>query len=232
MNVAIIGTGNVGAALGRSLTRAGHDVTFYSRNEQKTADVASANDAATAGSAAQAVENADVIILAVPYAAAADVARELAPPDRRQGRDRYDESAQAGHDRCCDQERQLGRRGDRARDEVSACRQGVQHRLRRRPGRPGEKTVTPDALFAADNGTRAGPLAQLIESIGFRPVFVGPLAAARELEALAFLNIRMQVINGGSWDTAINFVDAPANSLAAYCPTTRPARQKRAGRVN
>ena len=79
MNVAIIGTGNVGGALGSSLSKAGHSVTFYSRDEQKKADAANAVSATAADSVVAAVESADVIILAVPYAAAADVAREIAP---------------------------------------------------------------------------------------------------------------------------------------------------------
>ena len=74
---------------------------------------------------------------------------------------------------------------------------------------------TPDALFATDDDQARVTVAQLAESIGFRPVYVGPLTAARELEALAFLNIRMQVINGGSWNTAIKLVDAPERALAA-----------------
>ena len=79
VNVAIIGTGNVGGALGSSLSRAGHNVTFYSRDEEKRADAANASSAAVADSPTQAVENADVIILAVPYTAAAQVAHEIAP---------------------------------------------------------------------------------------------------------------------------------------------------------
>src|SRR3954447_9014696 len=78
VNIAIIGTGNVGSALGQSLSRAGHSVTFYSRDEKKRTDAASANDAAAATSPIEAVENADVVILAVPYAAATDVAHEIA----------------------------------------------------------------------------------------------------------------------------------------------------------
>jgi len=75
VNIAIIGTGNVGAALGGSLSRAGHGVTFYSRDEKKTEDVANLSSASVADSPIHAVENADVIILAVPYAAAVHIAR-------------------------------------------------------------------------------------------------------------------------------------------------------------
>jgi predicted dinucleotide-binding enzyme len=56
----------------------------------------------------------------------------------------------------------------------------------------------------------------LLDSLGFRPVDAGPLARARELESLAFLNIGLEVRYGGDWRTAYVLVGAP---VAA----TRPA---------
>jgi len=80
---------------------------------------------------------------------------------------------------------------------------------------PGAQPDSPDLLFATDDEEARHIVADLAGSIGFRPVWVGPLAAARELEALAWLNIRLQLINGGSWNTAIKLVDAPEKALAA-----------------
>ena len=57
-------------------------------------------------------------------------------------------------------------------------------------------------------------MTDLASSIGFRPVYVGPLAAARELESLAWLNIRLQLITNGSWQTAYVLVGAPEAALA------------------
>ena len=51
--------------------------------------------------------------------------------------------------------------------------------------------------------------------VGFRPVSAGPLAASRELEAMAWLNIRLQVIIGGDWRSTFVLVDAPAAAIAA-----------------
>ena len=79
----------------------------------------------------------------------------------------------------------------------------------------GADAEAPDALFATDDDEARKVVAELAESIGFRPVCVGPLSAARELEAMAFLNIRLQLISGGSWNTAIKLVDAPQKALAA-----------------
>jgi 8-hydroxy-5-deazaflavin:NADPH oxidoreductase len=215
VNVAIIGTGNVGGALGRSLSRAGHDVTFYSRNQDKRADAANASSANVADTPIHAVENADVIILAVPYAAAAEVAREIAPA--AQGKVVIDTTNPLKPDMTG----VATNSGESAAEEIAQELEsahvakafntvfaGVQ-------ADPSAKEVTPDALFATDDEEARTVVAQLAESIGFRPVYVGPLAAARELEALAFLNIRLQVISGGCWDTAIKLIDAPQKAVAA-----------------
>jgi hypothetical protein len=41
------------------------------------------------------------------------------------------------------------------------------------------------------------------------------LAAARELEAMAWLNIRLQLLSNGSWQTAYVMVAPPAVATAA-----------------
>ena len=79
MKIAIIGTGNVGQALGTSFARAGHEVTFAARDAAKTREVAEQVGARAADSATGAVSGADVVVLAVPYGALADVAREIRP---------------------------------------------------------------------------------------------------------------------------------------------------------
>jgi NADPH-dependent F420 reductase len=215
VNVAIIGTGNVGSALGQSLSRAGHSVTFYSRDEQKRTEAASANAGAAADTATAAVENADVIVLAVPYAAAADVAREIA--SAAQGKVVIDTTNPIKADYTGTETKS----GDSAAEEIASelsdahvvkafntVFAGVQ-------ADAGARAETPDALFATDDEDARRTVAELAESIGFRPVWVGPLSAARELEALAWLNIRLQIINGGAWNTAIKLVDAPEKAIAA-----------------
>ncbi len=64
MRIAIIGNGQVGSALSGALTRAGHIVTFGSRDPQGDNE----------RSIAVAVTTAEVTILAVPFAAVKDVA--------------------------------------------------------------------------------------------------------------------------------------------------------------
>ncbi len=65
MNVAIIGSGNVGSALAKALRRGGRQVTFGVREPDP--------DKPDQASVAAAVEPADATILAVPFAAAGEV---------------------------------------------------------------------------------------------------------------------------------------------------------------
>ena len=77
--IAIIGTGNVGNAIGSSAARAGYDVVFTGRDADKARTVAAAAGARTAATAREAVAGADIVVLAVPYTAIAEIAAEIAP---------------------------------------------------------------------------------------------------------------------------------------------------------
>jgi predicted dinucleotide-binding enzyme len=190
-------------------------VTFYSRDEVKAAEVASANSAATADTPAHAVDGAEVVILAVPYASAVQVAGEIA--QAASGKVVIDTTNPLRPDYTGVQTNS----GDSAAEEIAremgdarvvkafnTVFSGVQ-------ADPGANSEKPDLLYATDDNDARSTVSELAHSIGFRPVWVGPLSAARELEALAWLNIRLQVINGGSWNTAIKLVDAPEKALAA-----------------
>ncbi len=82
--VAMIGTGNVGAALGRRFAENGHKIVYGSR-DPSAADVrelvVAPGNGAVAATQAQAAAQGDIVILAVPGSAAEDVVRAL--PDLR-----------------------------------------------------------------------------------------------------------------------------------------------------
>lgn len=81
---------------------------------------------------------------------------------------------------------------------------------------PSTHGVTLDALYATDDDRARVEVGDLLRSMGFRPVHVGPLARARELEAIAFLNIQLQMQAHGDWRTAVALVGAPeASTLIA-----------------
>ena len=158
-------------------------------------------------------------MLAVPYSAVADVAREIAPvaagkividptnPLKADGSGLATDPGTSGAETLAAPP--AGRQG----------RQGVQHAVRDQHGQPGGPRHQLDSLFATDDEAAKDAVCGLSRSIGFRPVHVGPLAASRELEAMAWLNIRLQMLTGGSWNTAFVMVDPPGGG-----PHLRPER--------
>jgi 8-hydroxy-5-deazaflavin:NADPH oxidoreductase len=78
--VAMIGTGNVGAALGRRFAEQGHTVVYGSRNPADAdvrALVAATGHGAVALTQAEAAARGDIVVLAVPWSAAEGVVRSL-----------------------------------------------------------------------------------------------------------------------------------------------------------
>jgi 8-hydroxy-5-deazaflavin:NADPH oxidoreductase len=73
MRIAIIGAGNVGGALGKGWARAGHEIIYGVREPGKPAHARTADAAggARVATPAEAVQRADVVVLAVPWGAAA-----------------------------------------------------------------------------------------------------------------------------------------------------------------
>jgi predicted dinucleotide-binding enzyme len=79
---------------------------------------------------------------------------------------------------------------------------------------PNRQTVSrrPGRCAQAGDEVAASTVAELASSLGFRPVRVGPLAAARELEAVAWLNIRLQMVTAGDWRSSFVLVGAPSRA--------------------
>jgi len=215
MKIAIIGTGNVGRALGTSFAGAGHQVVLSGHKAAKTAEAASAIGAVAAGSAAEAVVAADIVVIAVPYTAVPSVAAEIAPFVAGKvvidatNTLKPDYSGLATGDGPSGAELLAAALPDarvvKAFNTLFAANQG----------NPRALGTTLDALYATDDVEAHATFAALASSIGFRPVSVGPLAAARELEAMAWLNIRLQLLSNGSWQTAYVMVAPPAVATAA-----------------
>jgi hypothetical protein len=81
MHIGIIGTGNVGSALGQVFAGQGHEIMFGSRapDDERVQDVlAKAGETASAGSVQDAVEYGDIVVLAIPWHAAQDIVESVA----------------------------------------------------------------------------------------------------------------------------------------------------------
>jgi len=215
MNIAIIGAGNVGKALGVSLVGAGHTVAFAAQDAAKTASVAAEVGATTAASPVEAVRAADVVILAVPYQAAEGVVAEIAAAAT--GKVVIDATNPLKADYSG-----LATAGGPSGAEILAASLPGAHVVKAFntifagvQGNPAAHGTTLDALLATDDDGARATVSALATSIGFRPVYVGPLAAARELEAMAWLNIRLQMLTGGTWQSSYVLVGAPAAAVVA-----------------
>src|SRR5512134_705415 len=78
--IAVIGTGNVGSALGPEFAALGHTIVYGSRTptEKDVQDlVAKTGRGATATTQAEAVKGADIVVLAVPGNLAVDITKSL-----------------------------------------------------------------------------------------------------------------------------------------------------------
>lgn len=199
MKVAIIGAGNVGKALGTSITRAGHDVTFSAKSVESAAEAAREIGARAADSNTAAVADADVVILAVPFVGAADaVAGEIRgevagktvidvtnplKPDYS-GLATEDSSAAEELQRLLPEARVI-----KAFNTIFASNQA-------------QPTRDIDGFVAGDDDKAKQQVISLVDSMGFTPLDVGPLRAARFLEGMAYINIGLNAGNGWDWTSA------------------------------
>jgi hypothetical protein len=215
MKVAIIGTGNVGSALAGSFTKAGHEVTLSARDAAKTLEVTRETGATAVADASEAVAGADVVVIAVPYGATAAVAAEIASAAAGKvvidvtNPLKSDYSGLATGDGPSGAEQLATQLVDaRVVKAFNTVFAGIQ-------GDPDGLGTTLDALYATDDAEAREVVSALAESVGFRPVYVGPLAAARELEAMAWLNIRLQMLTNGTWNSAFVLVAPPVAATEA-----------------
>ena len=197
MDIAIIGAGNVGKALATSLTGAGHHVTLSASKPEHARDAAQATGAEAAATNSEAVQGSDVVILAVPVTAFDEIAGEVGEALR--GKVVVDVTNRPTPDPSGP--------GTSAAEELqvkvpdAAVVKAFNTAFASRQADPTVDGVPADGFVAADDDTAKRKVLGLVESIGFRPVDAGPLAAARTLEGMAWLNISRNM-QGGTWQDA------------------------------
>jgi predicted dinucleotide-binding enzyme len=197
MDIAIIGAGNVGKALASSFKRAGHEVTISAATPGHAADAATVVGARAAASNAEAVSGAELVVLAVPATALDAIAEELG--SELAGKVVVDVSNRptpdpAGASTSVAEELQAHLPNSRivkAFNTAFASRQAD----------PVVAGIPADGFVAADDAAAKQTVLAAVESIGFRPVDAGSLAAARTLEGMAWLNISRNMA-GGTWQDA------------------------------
>jgi predicted dinucleotide-binding enzyme len=181
--IGIIGSGNVGSALGAVWVKAGHEVMFSSRHiEHDRALAADLGAGARAGTSREAAAFGEVLVVAVPYGALPDVGKDLAdliegkvvidacnPFPNRDG-EIADWALEKGAG-LASAELLAGARVVRAFNAIGAARMGSAYQ---EPGVVGMP-------IAGDDAEAVEIASGLIREIGYEPVLVGGLAMGRHL---------------------------------------------------
>jgi NADPH-dependent F420 reductase len=207
MNIAIIGAGKVGRALAGASVRAGHTVIMSSAHPENAQRVAGEVGAQAATSNKAAAEAADVVVLAIPYTAMVDLLDEIG--DSLRGKIVVDVTNPTTPDYSG-----LALVGTSAAEQIQARVPGARvvkafnSALAARQADPQIKGTQLDGFVAGDDADAKAVVLELAKSIGFRPIDAGPLAMARALEALALLNITLQIRTNGTWQSGWKLVGA------------------------
>jgi predicted dinucleotide-binding enzyme len=191
----------VGSALATATTRARHAVTITAAEAGEAERVAGETGATAAASNSEAIDGADAVILAVPWDAVGGILDELGSgldgkvvidvtnrfsPEQLEGKS-YAEQIQ---------ERVPNAGVVKAFNTVFAANQSA----------PEVDGVQLDGFVAGDDDDAKQKVLGLVESLGFRPIDVGPLAMARALEGMGTLNISLNMTNNWPWQTGWKLV--------------------------
>ncbi|NCB56091.1 MAG: NADPH-dependent F420 reductase [Gammaproteobacteria bacterium] len=189
MQVAIIGTGNMGSGLASILAQAKHEVTIGSRDMAKAATLASqVGHGAVGGDIEAAVKMADVVILAIPFPfaeetlkAAGDLSKKIIidisnpiTPDFQ--------SLLIGHTTSAAEE--IQKLAPAAK--VVKAFNTIFAQLLPTEAREGK---TLQVFVAADDAGAKAEVSALVKSLGFDAVDAGPLSNSRFIEPIGEMNI-------------------------------------------
>lgn len=185
MKIGIVGTGKIGGALATHWAKAGHELVISSRHPEELQDLAkSLGPKVRVGTAREAAEFGDVVLLSVPYKATPEVGRELAsvwkgkvvldtgnPYPFRDGA--MAEDARKRSTGVTSKEYLPGVRLVRAFNAINA--RNLANDSNRKEGR----WAIP---LASDDADALKVAERLVRDAGFDPVVVGGLAKAREFD--------------------------------------------------
>jgi NADPH-dependent F420 reductase len=198
VNIAILGTGSVGATLGSRWAKAGYSVTFGSRQPQGErvlelaercggqVKVTTSKEAAAAG---------DALLLAVPWPAARQLLTDLGDLGGRVLIDATNplkadlSGIELGYSTSAAE--QIAGWAPTAR--VVKAFNTASTKVMNNPQFEGHQAAM---FYCGDDGAAKEIVRQLIASLGFDPVDAGQLASARYLEPLAMLYIHLAFKQG------------------------------------
>lgn len=189
MNVAIIGTGNMGTGLAFALVGAGHEVSIGARDLVKAAALAERiGQGAIGGGIEAAVKLADVVVLALPFGAAEAVIKLAGDLSGKVVIDISNpisadfKSLVIGHTTSAAEE--IQKLAPQAR--VVKAFNTIFAQLLDPQARQGK---TLQVFIAGDDAAAKALVAGLVTSMGFEAVEAGPLSNSRFIEPIGEMNI-------------------------------------------
>jgi NADPH-dependent F420 reductase len=196
MKITVLGAGNVGGTLGQAWAKRGHEVFFGVRDpgSDNVRALLAGEGALQAGSLADALAFADVIVIAVPWRVALGQLERTAGLEGKVLVDATNAITWDGGPVAALQESvsELIARAAPGSHVVKAFNSiGAEHMAG-----PKIAGISPDMFFCGDDEKAKAIVARLASDLGFEPVDVGPLRNARHLESLALLWIHLATARG------------------------------------
>jgi predicted dinucleotide-binding enzyme len=196
MRIAIVGSGKVGRALGSAWKAAGHGVTYAMREPSGEKARALAAEGFGVAGLGEAAREAEIILLAVPWAEIPAVIDALGPVDGKILIDATnpltpDRDMALGFDDSAGETVGLLAQGARVVKAFNTT--GAENMLKARafPQKP--------VMFVAGDDADAKTIVQaLADGIGFEAIDAGPLKAARYLEPMAMQWIKLAYAGAGT----------------------------------
>jgi predicted dinucleotide-binding enzyme len=207
MKIAIIGSGRVGGTLGSRWAKNGHTVFFGSRepgSEKMQALLAEIGLYASAHSLPEAAAQAEVVLLATPWAAARETVDALGDLGGKVLVDATnpigaDGQLTLGHTTSGAEQVAVWAGGARVVKAFNSTGAGNM----RNPDYHGLKPVM---FLCGDDDAACLLVSGLAAELGFEPVIAGGLSMARTLEPLAMLWIRLAYTRGMGADVAFSLL--------------------------
>jgi NADPH-dependent F420 reductase len=212
MNTTIIGTGNMARGIGTRLVLGGHSVTLVSRDPkaaaetQKTLQAAALKGATVQVAAWGSPLVGDVVYLAVPYSAVPEITRQYKAMlagkivvDLTNPMNATYDGLVTPPDSSAAAEIAKAVPGARVVKAFNTTFAGTLVK-----GAAGGMQL--DVYLAGDDADAKKTVAGLVQDGQLRPIDVGPLKRARELEGLGLLGITLQFTQGTQFASAWKFV--------------------------
>jgi predicted dinucleotide-binding enzyme len=208
MKIGIIGSGNVGSALGKIWGSNGHEIMFSSRHPERLKGLAeSLGKNACYGFPDEAAKYGDVVVLSVPWTQASEAVKAAGSIKGKILIDctnplKPDMGGLAvGHTTSAAEEVAKMAPGAKVVKAFNTTFAAVMHS----PSRTfGSQRAT--GFYCGDDCSAKSIVCGLIKETGLEPLDVGPLMCARYLEPLAMLAIQLAFVQGMGTDMALGLL--------------------------